>query len=51
MVATFITAALVVWPPLSEVLGQSEAGRVTGVVKVTLANTAPSSASAYDRRV
>ena len=49
-VATFVAAALVVWPPGSEVLGQSADGRVTGNVKLTLANTAPSSASAYDRR-
>ena len=51
MVATLITAALVAWPPRFEVLGQSAVGRVTGIVKLTLANTAPSSASAYDRRV
>jgi hypothetical protein len=30
--------------------GQSAAGRVTGSVKLTLANSAPSSASAYERR-
>jgi plastocyanin len=50
MVATLITAALVVWPPRSEVLGQSAVGRVTGTVKLTLASSAPSSASAYERR-
>jgi plastocyanin len=49
-VATFIAAALVACPPGSEVLGQSAVGRVTGVVKLTLASSAPSSASAYDRR-
>ena len=49
LVATFIAAALVVWPR-SEVLGQAGMGRVTGTVKLTLAATAPSSASAYERR-
>ena len=48
--ATLIAAALVVWPTGSDVLGQSGAGRVTGVVKLTLASSAPSSASAYERR-
>ena len=47
--ATVIAAALVCAPP-SEVLGQPAGGRVTGTVKLTLANTAPSSASAYERR-
>jgi plastocyanin len=32
------------------VLGAQAAGRVTGTVKLTLANAAPSSASAYERR-
>lgn len=50
VVATFIAAALGPWPPGSEVLGQSAVGRVTGNVKLTLASSAPSSASAYDRR-
>ena len=50
IVATLITAALVVWQPRSEVLGQSAVGRITGTVKLTLANSAPSSASAYERR-
>jgi plastocyanin len=50
MAATVIAAALVVWPPQSEVLGQGASGRVGGTVKLTLANSAPSSASAYERR-
>src|SRR5688572_6473234 len=48
--ATLLAAALVVWPAGSDVLGQSGVGRVTGVVKLTLASSAPSSASAYERR-
>ena len=48
--ATLIAAALIVWPPQPEVLGQAASGRVTGTVKLTLANSAPSSASAYERR-
>jgi plastocyanin len=50
VVATFIAAVLIVWPPGSEVLGQSAAGRVSGNIKLTLATSAPSSASAYERR-
>jgi plastocyanin len=44
-----VLATAVLWMPHSVVLGQA-AGRVTGSVKLTLANTAPSSASAYERR-
>lgn len=36
--------------PRSEVQGQGGTGRVTGSVKLTLAASAPSSASAYERR-
>ena len=50
MVATLMTAALIVWPPRSAVQGQSALGRLTGTIKLTLAATAPSSASAYERR-
>ena len=46
-VATLITAGLVVWP--TEPAAQAN-GRVIGSVKLTIANSAPSSASAYERR-
>jgi plastocyanin len=49
LAAALIATALVVWAPGSEGLGQA-AGRVSGNVKLTLANSAPSSASAYERR-
>jgi plastocyanin len=48
-VSAVIATVLVVWAPRSEALGQA-AGRVAGTVKLTLANSAPSSASAYERR-
>jgi plastocyanin len=50
VVATILGAVLVVWAPRSELLGQSAIGRVTGSIKLTLAATAPSSATAYERR-
>jgi plastocyanin len=37
-------------PPYGAVLAQAGSGRVTGSVKLTMANSAPSSASAYERR-
>ena len=49
LLAAVIAIAVLVWAPRSEVLGQG-LGRVTGSVKLTLANSAPSSASAYERR-
>ena len=49
MAATLITAALILAAPLSTPAAQAP-GRVAGTVKLTLANAAPSSASAYDRR-
>lgn len=48
-----MAAAVVISPrmPLLEALSaQSATGRVTGSVKLTLANSAPSSAAAYERR-
>jgi plastocyanin len=42
-----IVAAVVVWPIAPTAQGN---GRVTGTVKLTLANSAPSSASVYERR-
>lgn len=54
--AAFVSAlvSLVVllprWSVLDAVLAQAAAGRMTGSVKVTLANAAPSPASAYERR-
>jgi plastocyanin len=49
-VAAVVAAIVVVWSPRAEVRGQSAAGRVNGSVKLTLAASAPSSASAYERR-
>src|SRR5690349_10061263 len=49
VIATMIAGAIVVWAPGSALQGQS-AGRVTGSVKLTMAATAPSSATAYERR-
>jgi plastocyanin len=47
VLAAILAGALILSPP--ELSGQS-GGRVTGSVKLTLAATAPSSASAYERR-
>ena len=45
-----LIAALFVVAPLAILPGAQAPGRVTGTVKLTLANSAPSSASAYERR-
>ena len=49
-VATFITAMPILCAPLAMSPEAQATGRVTGVVKLTLATSAPSSASAYERR-
>ena len=49
VVPAVIATALVVGAPRPEALGQA-GGRVSGSVRLTLANSAPSSASAYERR-
>jgi plastocyanin len=43
-------AALMASPSSAPLLAQAAAGQVTGSVKLTVANSAPSSASAYERR-
>ena len=48
--AAALIAGMIVLPPLSAPPAAQARGRVTGTVKLTLANTAPSSASAYERR-
>jgi plastocyanin len=45
-----VAAAMLGWAPPSESRGQPAVGRVTGTVKLTVASSAPSAASAYDRR-
>jgi plastocyanin len=49
-VVTFIAAVHILCAPLGASPEAQATGRVTGVVKLTLANSAPSSASAYERR-
>ena len=49
LIAASLAALIVSWPLETSPAAQN-AGRVSGVVKLTLANSAPSSASAYERR-
>ncbi len=50
VVAATTAVALALWPPQAEVAGQSAPGHIRGSVILTLASSAPSSASAYERR-
>ena len=49
LVATMLAAAVMVWSPRADLSGQAT-GRVTGSIKLTIAASAPSSATAYERR-
>ena len=49
-IAAMIVAAALLAPPSETLLGQGVTGRVTGTVKLTMANSAPSAATAYERR-
>ena len=52
LIALIVAAALLAPRPahLETLLAQSATGRVTGTVKLTMANSAPSAATAYERR-
>ena len=49
-VVTLITAVHILCAPLAAAPAAQATGRVSGAVKLTLANSVPSSASAYERR-
>lgn len=49
-VTTVFVAALLIGSRLDRLVAQGGTGRVTGSVKLTMANSAPSAATAYERR-
>lgn len=49
-VTIIFAAALLIAPRIETLFGQGATGRVTGSVKLTIANSAPSAATAYERR-
>jgi plastocyanin len=49
-IVAMIVAAALLAPRSEELFGQAATGRLTGTVRLTMANSAPSAATAYERR-